>query len=181
MAANEGSSNHVSLCFDTIYLKSHEINPPGIRSYIETPTDLKNKYATINPKNKDKCFLYAIGTSVYYEFLNSKNPGNITKNLINHYKKLNTSNINFPPNGRDIDQFEKDNLQIAVSVFEYKGFKRINGEKTNYSNDLNSCIDVRDANIDDEIDKNINIDKTESENEDINDNNKTKKKMYIIK
>ena len=90
--------------------------------------------------------------------------------MINHCKKLNTSNINFPPNGKDIDQFEKDNPQIAVSVFEYKGFKRINGEKTNYSNDLNCCIDVSDANIDDEIDK------SESENEDINDNNKTKKK-----
>ena len=56
MAANEGSSNHLSLHFDTTYLKFHEVNPPGIRSYIETSTDLKNKYATINPKNKDKCF-----------------------------------------------------------------------------------------------------------------------------
>ena len=56
MAANEGSSNHLSLYFDTTYLKFHEVNPPGIRSYIETSTDLKNKYATINPKNKDKCF-----------------------------------------------------------------------------------------------------------------------------
>ena len=129
-------------------------------------------------KNKDnKCFLFVTG--VYYEFLNSKNPRNITKNLINHCKKLNTSNINFPSNGIDIDQFEKDNPQIAVSVFEYKGFKTINGEKTNYSNDFNCCIDVRDANIDDEIDKDINIDKSESENEDIN-NNKTKKKRKCI-
>ena len=34
MAANEGSSNHLSLYFDTAYLKFHEVNPPGIRTYI---------------------------------------------------------------------------------------------------------------------------------------------------
>ena len=47
----EGSSNHRSLYFDTAYFKFHKINNPGVRSYIETPTDLKNKYATVNPKN----------------------------------------------------------------------------------------------------------------------------------
>ena len=93
--------------------------------------------------------------------------------------KENTSNINFPPNRKDIDQFGKDNPQIAVSVFEYNGFKTINGEKIDYSNDFNCCIDVRDANIDDEIDKDINIDKSESGNEEINDN-KTKKKRTCI-
>ena len=130
-------------------------------------------------KIKINVFLCAIGINVYYEFLNIKNPGNITKKLFNHCEKLNTSNINCPPSRIDIDQFEKDNPQIAVSVFEYKGFKTINGDKIHYSNDFNCCIDVRDANIDDEIDKDINIDKSESGNEDINDNKTNKKRKCI--
>ena len=81
--------------------------------------------------------------------------------------KEDTSNINFPPNGKDIDQFEKDNPAIAVSVFEYNGFKTINGEKIHYSNDFNCFINLRNPNIDDEIDKDINIDKSESQNEEI--------------
>ena len=75
MAEHEGSSNHRSLYFDTVYLKFHKINNPGVRSYIETSIDLKNKYETVNPKNyhDNKRFLYAIGISVFGEHLNKKN------------------------------------------------------------------------------------------------------------
>ena len=94
----------------------------------------------MNPKN-------GVGISIFYQFLNNKDPGNITKNLINHCKKLNTNNINFPPNVKDIDQFEKDNPDMSITIFEYNGFKTVKGEDINYSNDLNCCIDVRDANL----------------------------------
>ena len=45
MASNEGSRNQRSLHFDNIYIKFHEIDPPGVRSFIATPVDLKNKNA----------------------------------------------------------------------------------------------------------------------------------------
>ena len=54
------------------------------------------------------------------------------------------------------------------------------GEEINYSNDLNCCIDVRDANLGDKIDENINIVASESKNEDNNNNNKTKKKRKCV-
>ena len=138
MAEHEGSSNHRSLYYDTVYLKFHKINNPGVRSYIETPIDLKNKYATVNPKNynDNKCFLYAVGISAFGEHLNPKKLGNITKNLTKHCEKLNTKNISYPPTARDMDQFEKDNLDIALSVFEYKGFRKINAEEDNDTDDF---------------------------------------------
>ena len=130
MAEHEGSSNHRSLYFETVYLNFPKINNRGVRSYTETPVDLKNKCATVNPKNyhDNKCFLYTIGISVFGGHLNLKKLVNITKNLTKHCKKLNTKNISYPPTARDMDQFEKDNLNIALSVFEYKGFKKINAE-----------------------------------------------------
>ena len=53
------------------------------------------------------------------------------------------------------------------------------GEEINYSNNLKCCIDVRDANLGDKIDENINIVPSESKNEDNNNNNKTKKKKKM--
>lgn len=67
MATNEGSSNQMSLYIDNLYIKFHEIDPPGVRSFIDTPIDLKNKNATINPNNNDnKCFLYSVGISIFF-------------------------------------------------------------------------------------------------------------------
>ena len=130
MAEHEGSSNHRSLYFETVYLNFPNINNRGVRSYIETPVDLKNKCATVNAKNyhDNKCFLYTIGTRVFREHLNLIKLVDITKYLTKHCRKLNTKNISYPPTARDMDQFEKGNLNIALSVFEYKGFKKINAE-----------------------------------------------------
>ena len=114
MESNEGSSNQMSLYIDNIYIKFHEIDPPGVRSFIDTPIDLKNKNATINPNNNDnKRFLYSVGISIFFlEYLNAKNPSKITKKLLNYCKQFNVDNISFPPNGKDIDLFGKDNPTI---------------------------------------------------------------------
>ena len=136
MASNEGSSNQRSLHIDNIYIKFRKIDPPGVRSFIETPVDLKNKNATINHKNDDNmCLLISIARSIFYDHLNSKNPGRITKKLLNYCKLFNIDNINFHPNGRDTDQFEKNNPDIAVTIFEYNGFRMINKEDDNYGID----------------------------------------------
>ena len=46
---------------DSFYYKLHEISLNRGGSYIDSPKWLKNRKATINPKNNDdKCFQYAI-------------------------------------------------------------------------------------------------------------------------
>ena len=83
MARLEGASNHKPE-FINIYIKVHEINPPNNRTYIPTPKKLLNKNAIINPQNKDnKCFLYAIAMSVYYDEIDKKHPNRVSKKLLN--------------------------------------------------------------------------------------------------
>ena len=109
MARLEGASNHKSKYINNIYIKFHEINPPNTRSSIPRPKKLFNKNAIINPWNKDKCFLYAIVISVYYDEIHKKHPGRISKNLLKCCERLNIDNISFPPKIIDIKQFGKDN------------------------------------------------------------------------
>ena len=80
----------------------------------------------INPQNKDdKCFLYATGISVFSEELGSKNLERISKKLLKCCERLNIDNINFPPSIKDVEQFEKYNTDISVTIFEYGGFYKI--------------------------------------------------------
>ena len=49
---------------DLLYYKFHRISLNRGRSYTVFPNSLKNKKATINPKNNDdKCFQYALTAS----------------------------------------------------------------------------------------------------------------------
>ena len=125
MARLEGASNHKSKYINNIYIKFHEINPPNTRSSIPRPKKLFNKNPIINPQNKDnKYFLYAIVISVYYDEIDKKHSGRISKNLLKCCKRLNIDNINFPPKIKDIKQFEKDNPNILITIFEYDGFEK---------------------------------------------------------
>ena len=36
---------------------------------------------------------------------------------------------------------------MSITIFEYNGFKTVKEEEINFSNDLNCCIDVRDATL----------------------------------
>ena len=56
-------------------------------SYIDSPKWIKNKTATINPKNlKDNCFQYAILAALHYQDINN-NPEIISKlqSFFNNY------------------------------------------------------------------------------------------------
>ena len=56
---NKKSNYYYSI--DLLYYSLHKIGLNGVGSYIGSPEWLKNKRATINPKNKDnECFKYAI-------------------------------------------------------------------------------------------------------------------------
>ena len=68
--------------FDSIYLlyyKFHKISLNRGGSYIDSPDWIKNKKATINPKNKDnECFKYAITAALNYSEINN-HPEKISK------------------------------------------------------------------------------------------------------
>ena len=69
-----------------MYYNFNKISFSRGRSYIDSPKWLKNKNATINPKNNDdKCFQYALTIALNYE--------QIKKN-IKEYQKLDRLLIN---------------------------------------------------------------------------------------
>ena len=52
----------------TLYYNLNKVSLSRGVSYIDSPKWLKNKKATINPKNKDdKCFQYALTVALNYE------------------------------------------------------------------------------------------------------------------
>ena len=59
---------------DLLYYELHKISLIRGGSYIDSPKWLKNKGATINPKNKDiECFKYALTIAFNHEKI-KKNP-----------------------------------------------------------------------------------------------------------
>ena len=62
---------------DALYYDLNKISLNRGGSYIDSPEWLKNKKATINPKNNDdKCFQYALTAALNYEQI-LKNPQRI--------------------------------------------------------------------------------------------------------
>ena len=60
-----------------------------------------------------------------------KHANRISKNLLKCCERLNTDNIEFPPKIKDIEQFEKDNPAISITIFEYDGFQKIKEDEDN--------------------------------------------------
>ena len=53
---------------DVLYYNLNKVSLSSGGSYIDSPKSLKNKKATINPKNKDdKCFQYALTIALNYD------------------------------------------------------------------------------------------------------------------
>ena len=64
---------------DALYYNFNKVSLSRRGSYIDSPKCLKNKKATINPKNKDdKCFQYALTVALNYEQILKK----FLKNII---------------------------------------------------------------------------------------------------
>ena len=82
-------------------------------SHIDSPEWIKNKKATINPKNKkdDKCFQYALTVALNHEKIKD-HPERISK-IIDHY---NWNEIDFPSTGKDWKKFESNNKSIALNI-----------------------------------------------------------------
>ena len=90
-------------------------------SYIELPTELKNKKAIINIKNEDnQCFKWVVTRA-----LNLKNKHNerMDEDLIKKSEELNWGGMEFPVKLKKIDKFEKNNPTISINVFGYEDEK----------------------------------------------------------
>ena len=84
---------------------SHKISRSG--SYIDSPKWLKNKKATINPKNNDeKCFQYAVTVALNYQDI-KYNPERIS-NIKPFMDQHNCKEIDFPSDKKEWNDFEKE-------------------------------------------------------------------------
>ena len=92
-------------------------------SYIDLPKELKNKKAIVNMKNTDnKCFLWSV-----LRGLNPKgrDAEKIDKDLKSKENTLNMEGIEYPVSLKNIKRFEKQNLEISISVLGYSKDEKI--------------------------------------------------------
>ena len=92
----------------------HKIDLKRGKSYIKSPEWILNKRATINPKNKDKCFQYSITVALNHQKIgnNAERVSNI-KPFIDNY---NWKGIDFPAGIKDWEKFEKNNKEVALNI-----------------------------------------------------------------
>ena len=108
-----------SYIFDKVDLLEYHLHKISLNrgsSYINFPEWLKNKKATINPKNtKDNnCFQYAITVALNHQNIDN-HPQRISKlkPFVNNY---NWKDIEFPLLSKDWRKFEQNNKTIALNT-----------------------------------------------------------------
>ena len=104
--------------FDSVNLLYYHLQRISFKrggSYVDSQKWLKNKQATINPKNNDNnCFQYALTVALNYQ--------NIKKDLqkISKFKpfidQYNWKEIDFPSHSKDWKKFEQNNKTIALNI-----------------------------------------------------------------
>ena len=98
-------------------------DPLKANSYIDLPKALKNKNAIVNMKNQDdKCFLWSV-----LRALNPKvdHPERIDKDLRSKEDTLNMEGISYPVDFQGIDRFERQNLDISISILGYNAYEKV--------------------------------------------------------
>ena len=118
-------SGWVFVRIESLELHTAVYDPIKASSYIDLPKELKNKNAIINMKNEDnnKCFLWCV-----LRALNPKDnhPERIDKDLKSKENTLNMEGINYPVDiKKDVNRFEKQNLDISISILGYSKDERI--------------------------------------------------------
>ena len=96
-----------------MYYKFHKVNFRCGGSYIDSPDWIKNKIATINPKNEDdKYFQYATTVTLNQEEI-KRDPQRIskTKSFVNKY---NQKGVSYPSKIDYWKTFEKNNPTVAL-------------------------------------------------------------------
>ena len=93
--------------------------PLAAKSYIELPSIIQNKKATINIQNKDdKCFMYCLGRALDPS-PEKDHLERVTKHLKNVCAELGLDKIKMPISLKDIPKIEKD-FNIDINVFGFK-------------------------------------------------------------
>ena len=104
--------------FDRVNLLEHHLHKISLNrggSYIMSSDWLKNKGATINPKNKDnECFKYAIIAALHHQEI-GRNPQRISK-LKPFVNRYNWTDIEFPSYSKNWRKFEQNNKSIALNI-----------------------------------------------------------------
>ena len=100
---------------DALYYNLNKVSLSRGGSYIASPKWLKNKKATVNPKNKDdKCFQCALTVALNYEKI-KKDLQRISK-IKPFIDQYNWKEIDFPSHGKDWKKFESNNKSIALNI-----------------------------------------------------------------
>ena len=98
-----------------MYYNLNKLSLSRGESYIDSPKWLKNRNATINPKNeRDKCFQYALTVALSYEQIKD-HPERISK-IKPFIDKCNWKEIDFPSYSKDWKIFESNNKSIALNI-----------------------------------------------------------------
>ena len=100
----EGGEYH----FERIALLKYKLHKISLRragSYIDSPSWIKNKKATINPQNtKDNyCFIYAVTIALNHQEINHQPER--TPKLIPFIPKYNWGDVYFPAKSKDWEKF----------------------------------------------------------------------------
>ena len=109
-------SEFVFDCINELHYKLHKVDLNRGRSYIDSPRWLKNKKATINPKNMndDRRSQHALTVALNYG--NIKNHPERTKNIEPFIDQYNWDEINFPSDQKDWKEFKSNNKSIALNA-----------------------------------------------------------------
>ena len=100
---------------EPIYCHLQKIGLKRGGSYIDSPEWLKNKKATINPKNNDdNCFQYALTIALNHKQIKS-HPERISK-IKPFIDQYNWKERNFPSHSKDWKKFEQNNKTIALNI-----------------------------------------------------------------
>ena len=121
------------------YFQKIDINRSG--SYIDCPEWIKNKKATINPKNTDnECSEYAITVALNHKDI-GRDPQRILriKPFVNKY---NWKDINFPAGPHDWKKFKQNNKTIALNILyvPYNTKEICRAYKSKYNNECENQV-----------------------------------------
>ena len=96
-----------------MYYKCHKVNFKRGGSFIDSPDWIKKKKATINPKNEDVYFQYAVTVALNYEEIESHSER--VSNIKPFINKYNWKGINYPSEIDYRKTFEENNPKIPFS------------------------------------------------------------------
>ena len=118
----ETSMKESDFIFNSVQLlcyKCHKVNSKRGGSYIDSPSWIKKKKATINPKKEvDKCFQYTETVALNFKEIES-HPERFS-NIVPFINKYNLEGINCPSKIDDWKMFEKNHPTIALNIFYTK-------------------------------------------------------------